>query len=120
MPGGKIAVYTGLIEKLKITDDELAAVMGHEISHALREHARERMGRQVATGVGLSVVEIFTGIPLGDLGQTLAQSMFVLPNSRENEQEADRIGVELAARAGYDPHAAVTLWTKMASLGGSQ
>jgi predicted Zn-dependent protease len=120
MPGGKIAVYTGLIEKLNITDDELAAVMGHEISHALREHARERMGRQAATGVVLSVAEILTGIQLGDLGQTLAQSMFVLPNSRENEQEADRIGVELAARAGYDPRAAVTLWTKMANLGGSQ
>jgi predicted Zn-dependent protease len=120
MPGGKIAVYTGLIEKLSITDDELAAVMGHEISHALREHARERMSRQAATGVGLAVVEVLTGVQLGDLGQTLAQSMFVLPNSRENEQEADRIGVELAARAGYDPRAAVSLWNKMSNLGGSQ
>jgi predicted Zn-dependent protease len=120
MPGGKIAVYTGLIEKLKITDDELAAVMGHEISHALREHARERMSRQAATGVGLAFVEILTGVQLGDLGQGLAQAMFVLPNSRESEQEADRIGVELAARAGYDPHAAVSLWNKMQNLGGSQ
>ncbi len=120
MPGGKIAVYTGLIEKLKITDDELAAVMGHEISHALREHARERMSRQAATGVGLAVVEVLTGVQLGDLGQSLAQAMFVLPNSRESEQEADRIGVELAARAGYDPRAAVSLWNKMQSLGGSQ
>lgn len=120
MPGGKIAVYTGLIEKLKITDDELAAVMGHEISHALREHARERMGRQAATGVGLTVIEVLTGVQLGDIGQMLAQSMFVLPNSRESEQEADRIGVELAARAGYDPRAAVSLWNKMATAGGSQ
>lgn len=120
MPGGKIAVYTGLIEKLKITDDELAAVMGHEISHALREHARERMSRQAATGVGLAVVEVLTGVQLGDVGQMLAQSMFVLPNSREAEQEADRIGVELAARAGYDPRAAVSLWNKMQGLGGSQ
>jgi predicted Zn-dependent protease len=120
MPGGKIAVYTGLIEKLKITDDELAAVMGHEISHALREHARERMTRQTFTGAGLAVVEILTGVQLGDVGQMLAQSMFVLPNSRESEQEADRIGVELAARAGYDPRAAVQLWNKMQSLGGSQ
>jgi predicted Zn-dependent protease len=120
MPGGKIAVYTGLIEKLKITDDELAAVMGHEISHALREHARERMSRQAATGVGLAVVEVLTGVQLGDMGQMLAQSMFVLPNSRESEQEADRIGVELAARAGYDPRAAVSLWTKMQGLGGDQ
>jgi predicted Zn-dependent protease len=120
MPGGKIAVYTGLIEQLKITDDELAAVMGHEISHALREHARERMSRQAATGVGLAVVEVLTGVQLGDIGESLAQAVFVLPNSRENEQEADRIGVELAARAGYDPRAAVALWNKMQSLGGSQ
>lgn len=120
MPGGKIAVYTGLIEKLKISDDELAAVIGHEIAHALREHARERISRQMAAGVGLAAVEILTGVRLGDLGQMLAQSMFVLPNSRENEQEADRIGVELAARAGYDPRAAVTLWNKMAGQGGGQ
>ena len=118
MPGGKIAVYTALIEKLEITDAELAAVMGHEIAHALREHARERMGRQAATGVGLAVVEILTGVPMGDMGQMLAQSMFVLPNSRDNEQEADRIGVELAARAGYDPRAAVSLWNKMTRLSG--
>ncbi len=120
MPGGKIAVYSGLIEKLNATDDELAAVMGHEISHALREHARERMGRQQATGIGVAVLEIFSGVSLGGLGQTFAESMFVLPNSRENEQEADRIGVELAARGGYDPRAAVSLWKKMASLGGGQ
>jgi predicted Zn-dependent protease len=120
MPGGKIAVYSGLIAKLAITDDELAAVMGHEIAHALREHARERMSRQAVTGGILTAFEILTGVQFGDLGQTLAQSMFVLPNSRENEQEADRIGVELAARAGYDPRAAVSLWNKMAGLGGGQ
>jgi predicted Zn-dependent protease len=120
MPGGKIAVYTGLIEKLRISDDELAAVIGHEIAHALREHARERMSRQMATGIGVAAFEILTGVRLGDLGQMLAQSMFVLPNSRENEQEADRIGVELAARAGYDPRAAVALWNKMAGQGGGQ
>jgi predicted Zn-dependent protease len=120
MPGGKIAVYAGLVEKLKTTDDELAAVMGHEIAHALREHARERMGRQAMTGIGVAAIEILTGVQLGDAGQMLAQSMFVLPNSRENEQEADRIGVELAARAGYDPRAAVTLWRKMAGQGGGQ
>ncbi|MCS6945618.1 MAG: M48 family metallopeptidase [Sutterellaceae bacterium] len=113
MPGGKIAVYTGLIEKLAVSDDELAAVLGHEIAHALREHARERMSRQMGTAVGLSVVEILMGVSLGDVGQLLAQSMFVLPNSRENELEADRIGVELAARAGYDPRAAISLWKKM-------
>jgi predicted Zn-dependent protease len=125
MPGGKIAVYTGLIDTLKITEDELAAVMGHEIAHALREHARERMGRAQMAGLGAAVaeigLEIFSGVRLGGAGNTFAQAMFVLPNSRENEQEADRIGVELAARGGYDPRAAIMLWQKMgkASGGGS-
>jgi predicted Zn-dependent protease len=123
MPGGKIAVYTGLIERLKLTDDELAAVMGHEIAHALREHARERMGRQMATEtatlVGSIALEIFTGVRLDpQLAGTFTQAMFVLPNSRENEQEADFIGVELAARGGYDPRAALTLWQKMAQASG--
>ena len=126
MPGGKIAVYTGLIDRLKLTDDELAAVMGHEIAHALREHARERMGRQMATetatAVGAIALEIFTGVRLDpQVAGTFTQAMFVLPNSRENEQESDFIGVELAARGGYDPRAALTLWQKMdqASGGGS-
>ncbi len=124
MPGGKIAVYTGLIEKLKLSDDELAAVMGHEIAHALREHARERMGRQMATqtatAVGAIALQIFTGVYIDpQIAGTFTQAMFVLPNSRENEQEADLIGIELAARAGYDPRAAITLWQKMAQAGGS-
>lgn len=124
MPGGKIAVYTGLIERLKLTDDELAAVMGHEIAHALREHARERMGRQMATQtatvVGAIALEIFTGVRLDpQLAGTFTQAMFVLPNSRENEQEADLIGIELAARAGYDPRAAISLWQKMGQAGGA-
>lgn len=124
MPGGKIAVYTGLIERLKLTDDELAAVMGHEIAHALREHARERMGRQMATqtatAVGAIALQIFTGVYIDpQLAGTFTQAMFVLPNSRENEQEADLIGIELAARAGYDPRAAITLWQKMSQAGGS-
>jgi predicted Zn-dependent protease len=123
MPGGKIAVYTGLIERLNATDDELAAVMGHEIAHALREHARERIGRQMATQTGTTLgaiaLEIFTGVRIDpQLAGTVSQAAFVLPNSREAEQEADRIGVELAARAGYDPRAAITLWQKMAKLGG--
>ena len=115
MPGGKIAVYTGLIEKLQITDDELAAVMGHEISHALREHARERASEQAVWGTGISIVSAVAG--LGDLGQKGMEYAYMgllgLPNSRSHETEADRIGVELAARAGYDPRAAVTLWQKM-------
>jgi predicted Zn-dependent protease len=123
MPGGKIAVYTGLIDRLKLSDDELAAVMGHEIAHALREHARERMGRQMATQtattVGAIALGIFTGVYIDpQTAGTFTQAMFVLPNSRENEQEADLIGIELAARAGYDPRAAITLWQKMAQAGG--
>jgi predicted Zn-dependent protease len=114
MPGGKIAVYTGLISKIKPTDDELAAVLGHEIAHALREHARERVSQQMATNLGLQVLSIATGSSAaGDLGGELTNVMFTLPNSRTHETEADRMGVELAARAGFDPRAAVTLWQKM-------
>ena len=114
MPGGKIAVYTGLISKINPTDDELAAVLGHEIAHALREHARERVSQQMATSLGLQVLSIATGSSAAsDLGGELTNVMFTLPNSRTHETEADRMGVELAARAGYDPRAAVTLWQKM-------
>ncbi|HJV75701.1 MAG TPA: M48 family metallopeptidase [Noviherbaspirillum sp.] len=122
MPGGKMAVYTGLIEKLQITDDELAAVMGHEIAHALREHARERASEQAIAGSVISVGAAVLGI--GDLGQKGAEYAYMgllgLPNSRRHETEADRLGVELAARAGYDPRAAVTLWQKMGQVGGSE
>ena len=122
MPGGKIAVYTGLIEKLQATDEELAAVLGHEIAHALREHSRERASQAMAQSVGISVVGAVLGVPgiAQDLTQALIDVTFNLPNSRTDEVEADRIGVELAARAAYDPHAAVTLWEKMNKLGGSQ
>lgn len=120
MPGGKIAVYTGLIEKLKVTDDELAAVMGHEIAHALREHGRERASQMYAQAIGLSVVGTALGLGQGSaqLAQIVTDVTFNLPNSREHEVEADRVGVELAARAGYDPRAAVTLWQKMGQAGG--
>jgi predicted Zn-dependent protease len=121
MPGGKMAVYTGLIDRLQVTDDELAAVMGHEISHALREHGRERASQVMAQGMALSVLGIVVGA--GDssvqLAQVITDVTINLPNSREHEREADRIGVELAARAGYDPRAAVTLWQKMARASGS-
>ena len=123
MPGGKIAVYTGIIEKLQIADDELAAVMGHEIAHALREHGRERASQQVAAGVGASlagaVAEVFfpgTGQVGTGLAGVVGQVTYVLPYSRIHETEADRMGVELAARAGYDPRAAIALWQKMAKL----
>ena len=117
MAGGKMAIYTGLLDGLKLSDDEIAAVMGHEIAHALREHARERVSKSMATGLGISVAGALLGV--GQAGQdlmgTVAKVSFELPNSREHETEADRIGVELAARAGYDPRAAVSLWNKMAS-----
>ena len=126
MPGGKIAVYTGIIEKVHITDDELAAVMGHEISHALREHGRERASQQMAAGVGASLAGVVADIFLPGSGQLAtagagagAQLGVLLPYSRAHETEADRMGVELAARAGYDPRAAVALWQKMAKLSGS-
>ena len=126
MPGGKIAVYTGLIYKLNITDDELAAVMGHEIAHALREHGREKAGQ--ATGIGIAAaiggaVGAYYGID-ANVGQSVLGAVgdlaFMRPNSRGMEQEADRIGVELAARAGYDPQAAITLWEKMGRVSGGQ
>jgi predicted Zn-dependent protease len=123
MPGGKMAVYTGLIERLNATDDELAAVMGHEIAHALREHARERIARQMSTQaastIGSIAIQILTGVQLDpQITGTVGQAVFVLPNSRENEQEADVIGVELMARAGYDPRAALSLWQKMGQASG--
>ncbi|MCQ2029183.1 M48 family peptidase [Stutzerimonas zhaodongensis] len=119
-PGGKIIFYTGLIEKLKLTDDEIAAVMGHEIAHALREHGREAMskayGVQMATQLG-SAVGIGDGsLQLANMG---VQYLMTLPNSRSNENEADLIGLELSARAGYNPNAAVSLWQKMGAAGGS-
>ncbi len=116
MPGGKMAIYTGLMQKLNLTDDEIAAVMGHEIAHSLREHARERISRQMGTQMAVGIAGALFGV--GDLGQGLgnmvADVTLNLPNSRLHETEADRIGVELAARAGYDPRAAIRLWEKMA------
>jgi predicted Zn-dependent protease len=120
MPGGKMAVYTGLIEKLKLSDDELAAIMGHEIAHALREHGRERISQQLAASLAVGVASAALGLGQGgaQLADMVAQVTFTLPNSRLHEQEADRIGVELAARAGYDPRAAVDVWRKMSQAGG--
>ena len=113
MPGGKMAIYTGIIEKLSLTDDEIAQIMGHEISHALLGHGRERMSRAMATQGGLQLGSILAGRDLSVLAPA-ANVALNLPNSRNAESEADRYGVELAARAGYDPRAAVSLWEKMA------
>jgi predicted Zn-dependent protease len=120
MPAGKMAMYSGLIQKLNATDDEIAAVMGHEIAHALREHARERISRQMGTQMTVGIVGALLGI--GQMGQSIAGTVadvtLNLPNSRLHETESDRIGVELAARAGFDPKAAVSLWEKMGKLSG--
>lgn len=118
MPGGKIMVYTGLIEQLHATDAELAAVIGHEIAHALREHSRERISRAYAEQVALAGIALATGASdtTMQLASQISAVTFQLPHSREQEAEADRIGLELMARAGYDPNAAITLWQKMGKL----
>jgi predicted Zn-dependent protease len=114
-PGGKIIFYTGLIDSLKLTDDEIAAIMGHEIAHALREHGREAMSK--AYGIEMAKQGAGALFGLGQdslaLADTVANYGMTLPNSRGNENEADLIGLELAARAGYDPNASITLWNKM-------
>jgi predicted Zn-dependent protease len=115
MPGGKIMVYSGLVEKLQLSDAEIAAVLGHEISHALREHTRERVSRQYEQKVALVGLAVITGVDpsVMDLADSVASVTFQLPHSREQEAEADVMGLELMARAGYDPHAAISLWQKM-------
>ena len=120
MPGGKIAFYTGILDRLKLTDDEIAMVMGHEMAHALREHARERLAKTQATNIGLSLGAQLLG--LGDLGRMAANlggQLLTLRFSRSDESEADLVGLELAARAGYDPQAAVSLWRKMGEVTGA-
>ncbi len=122
MPEGKMAIYGGLIQKLNASDAEIAAVMGHEIAHALREHVREQISRQMVTQTAVGIAGALLGV--GELGQNLgnmvADVTLNLPKSRQAETEADRIGVELAARAGYDPRAAIHLWEKMAKLSESE
>jgi predicted Zn-dependent protease len=117
MPGGKIMVLSGLIEKIHATDDELGAVIGHEIAHALREHGRERMSQAYVQQFGLQALASIIGGTAGSMAAQGAdlgsQLFFSLPNGREQEREADKMGLELAARAGYNPDAAVTLWQKM-------
>lgn len=120
MPGGKIVFYSGIIEKLNLTDAEIAAIMGHEMAHALREHSREKMSRQAATGGVLSIATSMLGLSSGQaqLVGLAGQLGLDLPHSRTQEAEADKMGLELMARAGYDPNAAITLWQKMEALGG--
>ena len=120
MPGGKIVFYTGLIDKLKLSDDEIAMVMGHEMAHALREHSREQLAKTQATGLGIRLGAAIFG--LGDMGTAAANlggKLLTLKFSRSDETDADLVGLELAARAGYNPQAAVTLWEKMGEANGN-
>ena len=122
MAGGKIMFYTGLLDQLKLSDDEIAAVMAHEISHALREHTRERLSEAYAQQMvmaGLAAAAKMNDNQVAAM-QNIVQVSMTLPHSREQEAEADRMGLELMARAGYDPRAAITLWQKMGKMGGGR
>jgi predicted Zn-dependent protease len=114
MPGGKIAFYHGILSQLQLSDDEVATIMGHEMAHALREHARERMGKTAATRLGAGALSAILGLGnVGDAALNMGAQLLTLRFSREDESEADIVGMDLAARAGYDPAAGVTLWQKM-------
>ena len=115
MPGGKIMVYSGLVEKLQLNDAEIATVLGHEMSHALREHTRERVSRGYEEQAALIGLEVLIGAGPGTmaLADQVASATFELPHDRQQEAEADVMGLELMARAGYDPHEAISLWKKM-------
>ena len=116
MPGGKIAFYTGILDKLKLSDDEAAMIMGHEMAHALREHARERLAKSQATSIGLSIASQLLGLgSLGDVAANLGTQLLTLKYSRDDETESDLVGLEIAARGGYKPEASVSLWQKMQS-----
>ena len=118
MPGGKIAVFTGIIDKLALTDDEIAVIMGHEMGHALWEHARERTAKVNITSIGSRVVGALLFGQAGELIGAAGSSLAALKFSRNDETEADLIGMELAARGGYDPRAGISLWTKMSKAAG--
>lgn len=121
MPGGKIAFYTGILDQLKLNDDEVAMIMGHEMAHALREHARERIAKSKGTALGLSLGAQLLGLgQLGDIAANMGTQLLTLKFSRDDESEADLVGLELAARAGFNPRASVTLWQKMAQASQSK
>lgn len=120
MPGGKIAIFTGLLEKLRLHDDEVAMVTGHEMAHALREHARERIAKTQGTGALLSLGAALFGLgQLGDVAANVGTQLLSLKFSRDDEVEADLVGLEMGARTGFDPRASVSLWQKMGQASGS-
>jgi Zn-dependent protease with chaperone function len=119
MPGGKIAFYSGILDKLKLSNDEAAMIMGHEMAHALREHARAQMGKGSATSLGLRIGAALLGLgQVGDIAADLGTQLLSLQFSRSDETEADLVGLELAARGAFQPNASVTLWQKMAAASG--
>ena len=122
MPGGKIAFYTGILEQLQLNDDEVAMIMGHEMAHALREHSRERLAKSKATSMGLSVASQLLGLgQMGDVAANLGTQLLSLKYGRDDETEADLVGLEIAARGGFKPEASVQLWKKMmAAKGGGK
>ena len=120
MPGGKIAFFTGILDQLKLSDDEAAMIMGHEMAHALREHARERLAKSQATSMGLSIGAQLLGLgDLGNMAANLGTQLLSLKFSRDDETDADLVGLELAARGAYDPDASVSLWKKMTQATGN-
>ena len=120
MPGGKIAFYTGIIDQLQLDDDQIAMIMGHEMAHALREHARERLAKSQVTSIGLSVASQLLGLgQLGNVAADLGTQLLTLKYSRDDETDADLVGLEIAARGGYRPEASVELWKKMLAANGS-
>ena len=119
MPGGKIAFYTGILEQLRLTDDETAMIMGHEMAHALREHARARIAKSQGTSSLLALGSQLLGLgQLGDVAASVGTQLLTLRFSRDDETDADLVGLELAARGGFNPQASVSLWEKMAQAGG--
>jgi predicted Zn-dependent protease len=121
MPGGKIAFFSGILSRLKLADDEVAVIMGHEVAHALLEHARERMAKSTGTTIGLRALSALFGLGnVGDLAAQYSAQLLSLKFSRDDESEADALGLLLSARAGYDPRAGVSLWQKMAAASGGK
>lgn len=125
LPGNKIGVHTGMIE-LVDNQDQLAAVIGHEIGHVLAKHSNERLSQEFAVSQGIALVQAVTA-PQTALGQTAigllgigAQYGVILPYSRLHESEADIIGLELMAKAGFDPRQSINLWQKMDQAGNGQ